>query len=177
MSSKEEDKGIRALQRALNVLKVFTLEEKTLSLTQIASKTKLAKSTTTRLLYTLEQNNFVLKDPVTLKYRLGKQLYILGYIAGQSIKLREVAQTTMERLRNQTKETVNLYVLENEHRICLLQYESLQSVKHMVKIGEKLPLTVGAAGKVILAYQSPEFIENIIRKGKLVENKSQYKKS
>ncbi|BAQ11243.1 transcriptional regulator, iclr [Bacillus sp. OxB-1] len=164
MTSTEQDKGIRSLQRAIDLLECFTMEERELSLTEISKKIKLAKSTVIRLLYTLELNSFVERDPVTFKYKLGKQLYFIGNIAGQSIEIREVAKESMRRLRDKTEETVNLYVLDKESRVCIQQFESSQSIRHIIKIGEKLPLTLGATGKVILAYQSEEFIEQVFKK-------------
>ncbi|WP_077613896.1 IclR family transcriptional regulator [Caenibacillus caldisaponilyticus] len=162
--NKKMDSGIRTVQRAINILYCFTMDEQELSLTEIAKKIDLAKSTTTRLLSTLEQNNLVVKDPVTLKYRLGQGIYYLGHIAGKTIKIREIARPVMEELRDMTRETVNLYMLENESRVCVEQCEGLQSIRHMVRIGEKLPLTAGAGGKVLLAYQSPAFQEKIFKR-------------
>lgn len=54
-------KGIRTVQRSIDIINCFSLEETELSLTEIANKINLAKSTTTRLLATLEQNSFVQK--------------------------------------------------------------------------------------------------------------------
>lgn len=160
---------IRSVQRAIDILNCF--QEKELTLTEISKETGLAKSTTTRLLATLEENKFVEKDLTSGKYRLGKQLYFLGYRAGQSIELKEVAKKTMLRLRDQLKETVNLYIKDGEHRVCIQQYESLQSVKHMVQIGQRLPLTVGASGKILLAYESRKFIEEMMEKQVMVKSK------
>ena len=116
------------------------------------------------------------RDSATFKYKLGKQLYFLGNLAGRSIEIRSVAKATMERLRDQTRETVNLYVLDNDSRICIQQFESLQSVRHAVRIGEKLPLTLGATGKVLLAYQSSEFIESTYIRENPKRNKEDLKK-
>ena len=77
----------------------------------------------------------------------------------------------MLRLRDQLKETVNLYIKDGEHRVCIQQYESLQSVKHMVQIGQRLPLTVGASGKILLAYESRKFIEEMMEKQVMVKSK------
>lgn len=171
MSSTEQDKGIRSLQRAIDVLQCFTIEERELSLTEISKKINLAKSTVIRLLYTLELNNFVERDDLTFKYKLGKKVYFIGNIAGQSIEIRTVAKPTMRVLRDKTKETVNLYVLDKENRVCIQQLESLQSIRHIVKIGAKLPLTLGAAGKVLLAYQSRDFIDKAIKSEKPKKSK------
>ncbi|MEI3611339.1 IclR family transcriptional regulator [Pseudogracilibacillus sp. SO30301A] len=162
---------IRSVQRAIDVLNCFSEEKSELTLTEISIVTGLAKSTTTRILATLEENRFVEKEASTGKYRLGRQLYFLGHRAGRSIELKEVAKETMIRLRDQLKETVNLYVREGEHRVCVQQYESLQSVKHMIQIGQHLPLTVGASGKVLLAYEPKKFIEEIMEKQVMVKSK------
>ncbi|UOF91179.1 IclR family transcriptional regulator [Fodinisporobacter ferrooxydans] len=160
--SKDSD-SLRTVQRALDILNCFSLQETELTLTEIANKISLAKSTTTRLLGTLEQNGLIKKNQETLKYKLGSRLYYLGYIAGKSIQIREISHPFMKKLRDETTETVNLYLLENEFRVCVDQCESVQSLRHLVKIGERLPLWAGAGGKVLLAYQDREFQKQIFR--------------
>lgn len=159
--SQKGEAGLRTVQRAVDILYCFSQEVQELSLTEIANEIKLAKSTTTRLLATLEQNDLIQKNPATMKYRLGYGMYYFGHIAGKSIKIREIAKPIMDRLRDQTSETVNLYLLDKEMRSCVEQSEGLQSVRHLVKIGERLPLWAGAGGKAILAYQSPAYQEEI----------------
>ncbi|WP_164219594.1 IclR family transcriptional regulator [Virgibacillus sp. YIM 98842] len=162
---------IRSVQRAIDVLQSFSNSKTELTLTEISNEIGLAKSTTSRLIATLEGNHFLEKDVGSGKYRLGRQLYFLGITAGRSIELKEVAKETMIRLRDQLKETINLYVLEGEYRVCIQQFESLQSVKHMIQIGQALPLTVGASGKVLLAYEPKEFIDEIMEKQVMVKSK------
>lgn len=154
---------LRTVQRAIDIINCFSFSEQELSLTEISQKIKLAKSTTTRLLATLEQNDYVQRNPLTSKYNLGKKLYFIGQIASKSFDIKEVAKKPMEQLRDQTQETVSLYVLENDYRVCIQRYGTTQSVGHIVKIGEKLPLWAGAAGKILLAYQSTEFINLILK--------------
>jgi DNA-binding IclR family transcriptional regulator len=162
--NQKESESLRTVQRALDILNCFSLEEPELSLTEIANKIHLAKSTTTRLLATLELNHMVYKNPDTLKYRLGHRLYYLGHIARKSIKIREVAKPVMQQLRDLLKETVNLYVLEKDYRVCVEQIEGLMPLRHSVKIGERIPLCDGAAsGKAILAYQSDDFKNQIFK--------------
>lgn len=159
----KESDSLRTVQRALDILDCFSLDDSELSLTEIANKISLAKSTTTRLLATLEHNGFIIKNSNTLKYKLGQRLYYLGHIAAKSIEIREVARPIMKNLRNETNETVNLYILENSLRVCYDQYEGLQSIRHLIRVGAKLPLWAGASGKVLLAYQDQEFQNRIIQ--------------
>jgi IclR family KDG regulon transcriptional repressor len=155
--------SLRTVQRALDILNCFSLQEPELSLTEIANRIALAKSTTTRLLATLEHNGLITKNKETLKYKLGHKLHYLGYIAGKSVDIREITYPIMKELRDYTKETVNLYLLEDKYRVCIEQCEGLQSLRHLVKIGERLPLWAGAGGKVLLAYQSEELQNEIFQ--------------
>lgn len=163
-SGKPKDtESLRTVQRALDILNTFSLEQSELTLTEIALQVSLAKSTTTRLLTTLENNGLITKDPATLKYKLGHKLTYLGYVANRSTQLGGVALPVMKALRDQTRETVNLYMLDSESRVCIEQVEGLQSLRHLVQIGQKLPLWAGAGGKVLLAFQSESFQQNIRR--------------
>ena len=157
----KETDSLRTVQRALDILNTFSLEENELTLTEIALRISLAKSTTTRLLGTLEKNGLVSKDADTMKYKLGHKLSYLGYVANRSFHVGSVALPAMKILRDQTKETVNLYLLDDDCRICIEQMEGLQSLRHLVQIGQKLPLWAGAGGKVLLAYQNELFQQKV----------------
>lgn len=168
--SREND-SLRTVQRALDILNTFSLERSELTLTEIALQVSLAKSTTTRLLNTLENNGLIAKDPETLKYKLGHKVSYLGYVANRSIHVGSVALPVMKDLRDRTRETVNLYLLDGDYRVCIEQVEGLQSLRHLVQIGQKLPLWAGAGGKALLAYQSTSFQQKI---RKLVQPESRW---
>src|SRR5699024_2085984 len=140
--------------------------------TEITKELSLAKSTTTRILDTLEKNDFLTRDKGTKKYKLSLNLYFLGSIAKSSIQIREIVYPIMKELRNETKETVNLYLLEGAYRVCVEQFESTHSLKHLVPIGKRLPLWAGAGGKTILAYQNAEFKSHVFQ---MVDTKERLK--
>jgi IclR family transcriptional regulator, KDG regulon repressor len=157
-----ESEGIRTVQRALDIIDCFSKERPYLNLTEISQKVGLAASTTSRFLSTLENNDYLEKDPSTLKYKLGKKIYYIGHLAGEAIDLRTIAKPIMEELRNQTTETINLYILRNIHRVCIDQYGGLNNISHTVNLGENYPLWVGAGGKAILAFQDEQFIKTVL---------------
>lgn len=162
MTNAKGEQGLRTVQRAIDILNCFSEERSELTLTEIAAEIKLAKSTTSRLLSTLEQNSMIEKDQYTLKYKLGMKVYYLGYLAGKSIETRLIARPIMNEVRDHTKETVNLYSIDDIYRVCLEQAEGLRSVRHTVKIGQKLPLWAGAGGKALLAFQKQSFINELL---------------
>ncbi len=160
-ATRDIDSGIRSVQRALDILNCFTWEKKELSLTEIASLIGLPKSTTSRMLSTLTTNGYLQRDDLHGKYRLGTRLFYLGSIVKESFELRTIAKPVMTKLRDETKETVNLYIQEGTRRVCIDQVEGVLSVRRLVRIGEQFPLWLGASGKVLLAYGS-ETIRQVV---------------
>ncbi|WP_422443952.1 IclR family transcriptional regulator [Thermoanaerobacterium sp. DL9XJH110] len=162
MVRESEENGIRSVQRALSILLCFSWEQQEMSLIEICKKISLPKSTTSRLLATLENEGFLERNYVTKKYKLGPKLYYLGLVARQGLDLRNVALPIMKELRETTRETVNLYVKEGEQRVCFEQVESPLSLKRSAKIGDRFPLWAGASGKSFLAYMDAEDVAKIM---------------
>lgn len=152
---------IRTLKRALDVLLCFDLEHKKLTMTEIAQKISLAKSTTLRLINALEKEGFLVKNEDNT-YTLGYKVYYLGTIAKESIELRKVALPVMQGLQAKFNETVNLYTFENGKIVCFEQLESSHALKRSVRIGDRFPIWSGASGRSILAFLSEEEIAKYI---------------
>lgn len=163
---------IRSLQRGIDILNSFTKDKQQMTLTEIAKDVNLTKSTTSRLLHTLEHNDFIEKDASTSKYRLGRQAYFIGHSASASMELKTIAEPVMKRLRDQTNETVNLYIRDDDARVCIQQFESRQSVRHMIKIGQQLPLSVGAGGKMLLSAEASSYQQKVIAAEALAEEQN-----
>jgi DNA-binding IclR family transcriptional regulator len=61
----------------------------------------------------------------------------------------------MRELGARNEETVNLYVLRDICRVCVAQQESPRPLRHVVQVGDELPLWVGASSKILLS-DAPE---------------------
>src|SRR2546429_9948440 len=70
--------GIRAVERAVAILRTFSSGAPELSVSELGRAVGLHKSTVHRLLGTLERTGFVVQDPGTKRYRLGLPLFELG---------------------------------------------------------------------------------------------------
>nr|WP_312579497.1 IclR family transcriptional regulator [Sedimentibacter sp.] len=163
---KNETKNVKSIDKAFDILLCFSWDEKELTLTEIARKMGWAKSTTSRLLNTLLDRGFLSKDEDTNKYVLGSVIYYLGQVAKETIDLRKVSMPILRNINQKTKETVHIYVYEGFDRICFEQVESPQLVKQSVKVGSREPIWVGATGKAILAYQSEQELDEVIKEVK-----------
>lgn len=150
--AEKNGENVRSVQRALDILLCFNWYERELTLTEISEKVNLAKSTTSRILSTLINQKFLIKDAKSGMYKLGENLYYLGLVAKDSMDLREIAYPIMKELMETTGETINIYLLDGNERVCFDQAESPHMIKQTVKVGERFPLWDGATGKIILAY-------------------------
>lgn len=152
---------VRAVERALDILLCFA-DSSDLSLTEIATRVSLHKSTVHRLLASLEGKGFVLRDPGTERYRLGYRVWELSANLTQSDEPALILLPEMERLRDLIGETISLYVRDGHERIRIQAVQSSHSVRRVAPIGERMPLYVGASSKVLVAYAEPDFQRELL---------------
>lgn len=154
--------SIRSVDRALSILLCFSATESELSLVDISKRIDIAPSTTTRLLGTLLAHGFIARNPDNKRYYLGPQVAHLGAICFANLDLRKVAVEHMTALRDKCGENVSLYVPQGRHRVCIERVDGTFSLRRVVNIGDFLPITKGAAGKLLLAFAPEALREGIL---------------
>ena len=148
--------SLRTLERGLDVLDCFGHSETKLSLTEIATRINLTPSTVTRILATLEKRNYLVRDSETKKYQLSGRFGSLAASSGQSFDIRIIAAPYLRRLYDLYNESVSLYVLLDGQRVCIDRIETTHGLRRVINIGDRLSLTRGASGKVLLAWLPEE---------------------
>lgn len=153
---KQDGQTIRSVERALDVLLCFAGEPYGLGVTQIAEKVNLYKSTVHRILAALEAKGFVRQDNVTGRYHVGLKALELASVYLESGDVPAMAYPEMLLLRDRAQETASLYVRDGFERVRVQRAEGPLTVRRVVGLGERLPLYLGASGKVLLAWAPPE---------------------
>lgn len=156
-----EQSGVRSVQRALDILSLLSEERPAVSIREIVEATGLAKTTVIRLVQTLEQNGLLWAAPGG--YLAGPGLWRWAHLARSSWELPPETKKAMRDLGARRRETVNLYMLRDIYRVCVAQQESPQPLRHVVHIGDELPLWAGAASKVLLRDAPESLLERIAR--------------
>jgi len=143
--------SVRAVDRALEILLAFTATDYELTVGQLLKRVDLSRPTLYRLLYTLEQCGFVVSEGDPQKFRLGPSVGQLAHVWTSSLDLSPLATPPMQRLREQTGETVALFVLQGGDRLCIAELPSPQPLSFKRGIGYRERISVGASGRAILA--------------------------
>lgn len=144
---------VNSVVRALYILR--NLGKGMNSLTNITNSLNMNKTTTYRLLKTLESEGFVIQDTTTHQYHLGPSI---THLASNPIVEHQVliinAFDEMEYLRELSGETVALWVKHGAQRILLEELPSNHNIRYTLGRGAFLRLHYGTGGKVILSQLS-----------------------
>ena len=144
-----DEGGVAAVERALSILDALT--EDRVTLVELSKRTGLYKSTVLRLLKSLEKYGYVLRNAEGL-YRLGSKVLLLGSLYQRHFRTSDIVPPVLEKLAADLHEGASFYVCEDDKRICLHRVDSTRAIRDSVHVGDRLPLTVGAAGHVLRAF-------------------------
>ena len=154
---------IKSIEKMTQILNLFSIDRPKLLIKEIQEELKMPKSTVFRILDTLEQTNFIQRNEATHEYSLGFQLFRLGSVYQMNLDYRRIALPHMRELMEETKETVELNILDGSNRICIEKIDSPLDVRNFVRVGERKPAYLGASGKVMLAFLPEEELEIILK--------------
>jgi len=152
---------VRSVQRALDILSLLTEERPSITVREVVAATGLAKTTVIRLIQTLEQMGLLWAT--SSGYMAGPGLWRWAHLARSSWELPPETKRMMRELAARERETVNVYVARDIVRVCIAQQESPQPLRHVVHVGDELPLWAGASAKVLLRNASPALLERVAR--------------
>jgi IclR family KDG regulon transcriptional repressor len=157
-----------SVKKAFRILHLIADVSTGLGISDLSKQLKIGKSTVHGITAALEEMGAVIRDPIQKKYRVGHTLLELGKKAYEKMDLKDVARKSMERLVEEVGETVFLGVLNGDHVTILDVVESPNEMKITAPPGTKLPLLVGATGRVLFAQMEKEKAKEIVQRMGLV---------
>ena len=149
--------GVGVLDKGVVILQA--LVARPLDLLALQEATGLPRATAHRLAVALEHHHLVRRDPQG-RFCLGFELIHLGRAATDAFPLAEFATGALTALRDQTSESVQLYVREAESRRCVVSLQSSHALRWIVPEGALLPIGLGSAGRV-LAEGGPHVADSV----------------
>ncbi|MFJ2173051.1 IclR family transcriptional regulator [Streptomyces sp. NPDC087851] len=131
------------------------------SLTEVAERTGVHKSTALRLLQTLEEAGFVRKD-ASGRYAMGFQLIAYGQLALDQVEARSLAHPVLQELADRHGHTVHLGELVGDRVVYIDKIDGKGSVAMGSRIGLQAQTHTAGVAKVITAFQDPATQERIL---------------
>jgi DNA-binding IclR family transcriptional regulator len=146
------DGGVAAVDKALALLTAFRERDGALTLTEIAERTHLVKSTVLRMLASLQHAGLVRRSDDGRAYTLGPEIARLYGIYVGSFSLHGTVLPALQRLVERTRESAAFHVRQGDRRVTLYRVDSLQPVRDHGRAGDVFPLDRGTGGRVLLAF-------------------------
>lgn len=130
-----------------------------LTLSDLSRELGIPKSSTSNLLLALEEARLITREGAD--FSLGRKLVELG--AAYLSRLDEVQEfyKYCEQAPTLSKETVRIAMRDGDHVIYLARYEGHPAVRLTSNIGDKMPLSLCAVGKALLAQLHDHDIEEM----------------
>jgi DNA-binding IclR family transcriptional regulator len=158
---------VKVLDKAIDILDIFTLRRKELSISEIVHETRLNRSTVIRLVANLERRGLLQRMPDTRRYRLGQRLFEMGSIVYSSFSLRDAAAETLRSLEQRSTGTILLAMRSGEHTVIVDRRQgtggpAMASIPGAV--GDVHPLTYGPLGHLVMATLTPDVVEELLDK-------------
>lgn len=138
--------GVGVLDKSISIL--VALESAPLGLAELVEVTGLARPTCHRLASALEDHGLVRRDGDG-RWALGVRLAAFGRAALAGFPLGERARPALERLRAETGESSQLYVVEGDRRVCVATVESAHGLRTIVPVGAALTMDAGSAARAL----------------------------
>jgi IclR family acetate operon transcriptional repressor len=162
-SEADRDGGVQSVDRALSILETLAEDDEGYRLSDLAVRTGLSASTVHRLLATLESRRFVQFDRAESKWHVGVRSFTVGASFARRRNFTAQAIPYLRKLRDLTRETANLAVVDDEFIIVLTRMESREIMRSLTKVGGRVPMVTSGVGKAVLATYSDEDVGAVIR--------------
>src|SRR5918993_2215918 len=150
---------VGVLDKAMVVL--GALEGSPRSLAELVGVTGLSRATAHRLAVALEAHGLVRRDDDG-RFVLGLRLIGLGHAAAEAVPGWLDARPELAWLREQTGESVQLFVRDGDERVCVESLEAPHELRTIVPAGARLPLDRGSGGRALSeAAPGPGWFESV----------------
>jgi DNA-binding IclR family transcriptional regulator len=154
---------VPALIRGLEILRLFSGEQRRATLSETAALLGVTRSSAYRLLYTLGHLGFVEFDVRSKTYALGSKILDIGYGYLASRDLVEVATPHLVRLRDRTGWSAHLGELRGREVVYLARIATRRSIASTVHVGTRLPAHLTTMGRVLLSGLADSDIGDLYR--------------
>lgn len=146
----------------MRILHAFSTEEPELSVSDLSRRLGIHKSIVSRTVASLRSWRLLEQDPDSKRVRIGPGAFQLGTLFVNREPLYRVALPQLGSLVSRTRHSAHIAVLDKPHLLVVASVESPQSLRVILRVGERRHLHATAAGKVLLAYSGPGLLDDVV---------------
>jgi IclR family transcriptional regulator, acetate operon repressor len=154
---------VQSVDRAMLLLEALGEDDRGHRLTDLSRRTGLSLTTVHRLLTTLEHRRFVQFSASDNLWHIGLQAFAVGSAFVRDRNFVAPALPFLRQLRDQTRETANLGVVEDGEIVLVNQVESREITRAISRVGGRTPMTASGMGKAVLASYTHDDISSVIK--------------
>jgi DNA-binding IclR family transcriptional regulator len=151
---KEDRHFVTALARGLELLALFRSHDKLLGNQELAERSKLPKSTVSRLTYTLTKLGYLKYVDHAGKYQLGSATLALGSAMLSRLDVRQLARPYMQELAEFSGGMVSLGLRDRLSMIYVENRRAQTALTLSLDVGSRIPIATTAMGRAYLAVVS-----------------------
>lgn len=166
-SSGERGGGMRAVERAVEVLNILAEHPSGLSLADLARTSDVPMTTLHRLLGVLRRSTLV-GETAAGRYVVGSGTVVLARAFLDGLDLREAARPAMADVVSRTSETCHLGILASVHIVYIEKIDSPHPVRMYSRVGGTNPALSTAIGRAVLAHSPAAVVDEVVESSRRV---------
>ena len=143
---------IQSLSRGLTIIELLAKSESSLGVTEISKHLGIDKSSATRLIQTLVEHGFAVKDPESRRFLVGPKMKSLVDITAEARPLKALSMPLLQTLMERTGENSHVAVYSQEQCLVVADIESTAQLRVVSGEGRLIPNHCTAIGKCLIAF-------------------------
>ena len=141
---------VQSLDRGLAVIRCFSSERPSLTLSEVAERTGLTRAAARRFLLTLQELGYV--GSTGRQFSLRPRVLALGYAYLSSFSVAQIAQPHLEDLAEELHESCSVSVLDGDDIVYVARASANRIMTIALTVGTRLPPYPTSMGRVLLAW-------------------------
>lgn len=156
--------AIQSVNRAIDILFLFSVARPHLGITEISRELNLTKPTVHGLVRTLAERGFLQQDPATKKYSLGLKIYELGVFLADTLKVNHIGAQVARSLAEKFRLIVRIAIWDQDSMLVTLNVVPGLKSTQFQQLGPRVPAYCSASGKAVLSTLADKDLQQYFQK-------------
>lgn len=153
----------RSLERGLAILDLLRAQGP-LRIAEIAQSLRIPRSSAYEIVGLLQRQRYLERMLDGQRYRLGVALHLLGMCYRDSVDLAKLGSATVDALRDETEETVQLCTLDGDQLLVLHKADGRRPIRIISHVGTRVPVNWAASGRLLVSDLDDEALRSFLER-------------